>query len=567
MNFHLEQVPRGGQQIVIRHRRSYDAAFFVNEKLIGTAADNQSLTGSRFSSGLGTPIRHIVPAHMLRAGDNVIHIRMEASANPALLHGLGRVYFGDAREVRRIYARFIETGFAAKREFMYMTLAAGLIALFMWLARRRDSVMFWFSITCISWGAFGVAYLFWRWSEWTAVSQLLLLYTTYGLVVPTVILSLRTVDLRLRRVETGLWLFFALELSYALWGERWPALHLAWDAVNSGLLIMAIAILLHAAQRPMRWPMKLQLFALTAMAAVMSHGIARQLGWVDVESLAIRHYHVPLMLAAMGALCFDRYARALRQAERATAILEQEVAAKITEIEANHARVAEARRERDLAEERQRILTDMHEGLGANLVSLIGKIDTGKTNMPEIERRVQGALQEMRVAINALQTQRADLTTALGGLRERLDGMLAGSGVRLEWDVDELPPAREFNPAEVFSLQRIVLEAVANTLEHANANRLRFVARTGPDGDIEIRIEDNGHGFDQANVRTGPGMINMRERAERLGARFTVDSSPQGGAVVRLVIRGTTAPKAGVSETVEQTAVDAASTRLVPQAT
>lgn len=536
MKFVLGRAPSGLQSIMVRHLRAYDIAIFVNGKLVGTARDNQSLTGSQIGGGLGIAIRHNVLADMLRAGENVIHVRMEASSHPALFHGLGRVYFGDARPVRQIYNRSNELGFAAKRNFIFMALAAGLIALFMWLARRSDRVMFWFSMTCLTWGTAGVAYLMWRWSDWTQISNLLYFYTIYGLVVPTLILSLRTVDLKWPRIETSLWLFFAVELTYPLWAHNAPSVHILWNVTNSGLLLGAVGVVLYSAPRPMRWPLKLQAVALATMAAVMSYEIARYFGWVDVESPEIRHFHVPLMLVAMGALCFDRYARAIRLAERATVELEQSVAEKTREIEMNYARVEEAVRESVLAQERRHILADMHDGLGKSLVSVLRNIDGGRVERANIERRVQGALQEMRIAIDALQPHGGDLSAVLGGLRDRIDGLLAGSDVRLIWLVDELPQVGALYPATVFSLQRIVLESIDNVLMHAGASEIRFAARAREDGDIEIRVEDDGRGFELQHAPAGTDLDNMRARAKRIGARFSVDTRPGAGTIVRLII-------------------------------
>jgi nitrate/nitrite-specific signal transduction histidine kinase len=62
------------------------------------------------------------------------------------------------------------------------------------------------------------------------------------------------------------------------------------------------------------------------------------------------------------------------------------------------------------------------------------------------------------------------------------------------------------------------------------------VGHVRDDRDIEIRIEDDGLGFDPAQVRTGRGLTDMRARAERIGAGFDVTSLPGKGTVVRLTI-------------------------------
>jgi signal transduction histidine kinase len=104
------------------------------------------------------------------------------------------------------------------------------------------------------------------------------------------------------------------------------------------------------------------------------------------------------------------------------------------------------------------------------------------------------------------------------------------------WQVDELPPVDELRPSTVFSLQRIVLEAAANARTHSDTSELRFIARAGDGGDVEIRIEDDGRGFDPALARAGPGLADMRARAQRIGARFQINSQPGRGTVVRLTL-------------------------------
>jgi len=520
MRFHLDHVPKGLRSVFVRHLRAYRMVFFVNGKLIGAARDRQSMSGAVAGKGFGTPVLLYIPPALLRAGENVLHARVEASTHPARVDGLGRVLFGESRRVRRQYQWFNESGFSTKQELIYMTFTAGLIALLLWFARRSDRVLWWFSVTCLSWGMVGIVYLMWRWSAITVVSSFLNFYLVYGLVVPVVILSLRTVDLKWPRFEAALWLFFVFELTYPLWAVNWPVMHVVWDVANTGLLLAATVIMLNAARRPLGWQITVQLLALTTMAAVMFFEIARYLGWVDVESPVIRHYHVPLMLIAMGAACFDRYARAVREVARTTVELEHRVSEKVREIEANRAKVEAARSERALNQERQSILADMHEGLGEKLVGLLDYINTGRAETAMVERRVQEALQEMRAAIDALQPHRGDLTGVLGSLRERLDGLMAGSGVRLVWQVDELPQVNELKPSTVFSLQRIVFEAVGNATKRSGATELRFVARARENEDVEIRVEDNGQELDLAQPHKLPGIANMRSLRVRGAERW-----------------------------------------------
>ena len=112
--------------------------------------------------------------------------------------------------------------------------------------------------------------------------------------------------------------------------------------------------------------------------------------------------------------------------------------------------------------------------------------------------------------------------------------MIRSSGVTLAWNVDELPEVAELTPTAVFCVQRILLEAITNTLKHARAQQLRVTARTcGPD--VEICIGDDGSGFDPSCHAAGRGLANMRARAQRIGARITIQSSRGSGTEVTVL--------------------------------
>ncbi|HEX9686375.1 MAG TPA: sensor histidine kinase, partial [Burkholderiales bacterium] len=198
-------------------------------------------------------------------------------------------------------------------------------------------------------------------------------------------------------------------------------------------------------------------------------------------------------------------------------------------------RVEEAKCEWAQVSERQRILADMHDGVGASLVGLLQHVQSGSADRASIERRVQEVLQEMRIAIDALQPRDGDIAAVLGALRYRLDDIIRASGVSLVWEVEELPEVGDLKPSTVFALQRIVLEAITNALKHSGARLLRLSARAS-NGEVEVRIEDDGRGFDPSHAAAGLGLANMRVRVRRIGARLRIQSNPGKGTSIRLYL-------------------------------
>jgi len=539
----LPAAPTRAQALELPHVRADAINIYVNGTLVGRSQD--IVAGSSILGALDTPVFLPFPSFLLRAGHNVLFFHMKAAAHPLNVDGLSRVTFGDARPVRKVAAVRSEWGFYAGRSFLAMALGAGLITLFMWFAHRQDRLMFWFAIACLSWALAGGAWNALRWFQ-TPLYPALLLYMTYGLVVPAVVLSLRTVDLKWPRFEAALWVFVLAEITYPYWGDRSNNLfRLGWDLANTALVLAGVGIIYYGAKRPLRRSVKLEVVALVAMAVCMFHEGMRFLGWVDLESPVLRPYHVPIMLLAIGLAVFERHLDAMRKLEGMNAELESRVAEKGRELAAYHVEREEVMRQQAHASERQRILADMHDSLGATLVGLLRYAQSDGVDRHSLELRVKEALQELRIAVDALEPAEGDLASVLGKLRYRLEPFLAPAGIRLTWDVCDLPQVEGLEPAAVFAIQRILLQAFANSLQHSGAREIRVAARANG-GDIEVKVEDDGCGFDHAGRGNGFGIGNMRTRATGLGAKLDIESRPGGGTTVRLAVPRRLAPTAPI---------------------
>jgi signal transduction histidine kinase len=86
-------------------------------------------------------------------------------------------------------------------------------------------------------------------------------------------------------------------------------------------------------------------------------------------------------------------------------------------------------------------------------------------------------------------------------------------------------------------LYRIAQEALNNALKHAGASLVTVRLRT-VDGWVTLEVADNGIGFDPAAASGGMGLTNMRERAERLGARLAIESRPGEGTQITVELVG-----------------------------
>jgi signal transduction histidine kinase len=188
-------------------------------------------------------------------------------------------------------------------------------------------------------------------------------------------------------------------------------------------------------------------------------------------------------------------------------------------------------------EERRRLARDLHDGVAQELAYVVTQtrlLVRGRA-APGTDERVaaaaERALDESRRAIIALTLRDNEpLHLALARAAEDVAGR-----VGVEVDVDVTVPVEHRVSGELReALVRIVQESVSNAGRHGRATHVRI--SMGADG--VLRIADNGAGFDPAGAGDGRfGLVSMRERAERLGARFSIESEPGRGTRVEVALR------------------------------
>jgi signal transduction histidine kinase len=228
---------------------------------------------------------------------------------------------------------------------------------------------------------------------------------------------------------------------------------------------------------------------------------------------------------------YRRVARALAESQRMNAELEERVQQKQRALERNFGELERLSREAAVAEERQRIMVDMHDGIGAQLISALSVAESGDASPREIAGVLRECIDDLRLTIDSLESSDNELLPALGNFRYRIDGRLRTVGIELDWKVEDLPQLSYLSPRNLLHILRILQEAFANVLKHAQASRVRL--ETGPVAGqrrLFIRISDNGKGFAASEVH-GRGLGNMARRATSIGGELRVSSTGEGTTV------------------------------------
>lgn len=198
------------------------------------------------------------------------------------------------------------------------------------------------------------------------------------------------------------------------------------------------------------------------------------------------------------------------------------------------ARVAslEVQRAAERALDRQRILDDMHDGVGSQLLGLLLQARSGTLAEGELVAGLESSLDDLRLIVDSLDPVNESLEAALHALRVRLRARFEAAGVQLSFDVDEAV-AGSFESAASMQILRALQEMLTNTLRHARAQRVQVrlgrLAREGNGPErVELAVQDDGIGLGGEPLRRGRGMKSLTTRALKLGGRLVVEPRAPG---------------------------------------
>jgi signal transduction histidine kinase len=203
-----------------------------------------------------------------------------------------------------------------------------------------------------------------------------------------------------------------------------------------------------------------------------------------------------------------------------------------------------------VAEERGRIARELHDGLAQTVSLLHLRIRQAQAMVPPEQRgRIGNALEEMaaisagaydeiRQSLYGLRTMVSGGLGLIPSLAEFLHEFSAQSEVPVKLEAGGAEEIR-LDPGTEFQLIRIVQEALANIRKHAHATRA-WVRVSCEGGWVRVSVEDDGRGFDPATLATPSrmhfGLRGMRERAEGLGGKLEIVTSPGHGTHVTAVL-------------------------------
>jgi len=210
-----------------------------------------------------------------------------------------------------------------------------------------------------------------------------------------------------------------------------------------------------------------------------------------------------------------------------------------------NARLYEQAEQTAITAERSRLARELHDSVTQLLYSVTlyaeaasellstGDTETAAGHLRDLRDTAQEALREMRLLIFELHRPAFGTGGLAAALQARLDAVETRGGIHAELLVEGTEQIARPAQAELYNIAH---EALNNVLKHAHASHVKINLRFG-EKETVMEICDDGVGFEPAvdGMGGGFGIPGMFERAQKIGGKLQIDSTPGQGTCVRVI--------------------------------
>ncbi|MDJ0654515.1 MAG: ATP-binding protein [Xanthomonadales bacterium] len=477
-----------------------------------------------------------IPARVLaEGGSNELRVELQPRGNTVVL---GVFYLGPRMALEPAFLAF---DFFRQDLVGAAVAVAALLAVFMgtvWLVRRQFREYGWLALAFAAFTYYLYSFVGARQPLNPQLYDWSFLLARAVFVWSFLCFVHRFLELHRRWLERALGIFylvvFGAGLVLVLTGRYWDFVSLTYvSSLPMVMLVVAYVVVVLAIALARTRQVYLHWLLVGSLLGLLL-GLHDVLVLFDVQHWLVRdfyisHYAIIFITIGYGGVVVHRVAHALMTSEDLNLELNRLLEIKSAELEA--AARERGRQEKRLAlyAERQRIMSDMHDGVGGQLVSLIAA--SGSLDRGAIAGELDAILADLRLVLDALTPSGEDLVMSLARLRERYAPVLGHAGITLHMKIDRDIDAVAMSPSDTVSVMRLVQEAIQNAVKHAKCSDI-LVELSAEPGRLSLTVRDDGTGI--ADASPGHGSRTMVERAQALGGELEIRQPPGGGTEVEL---------------------------------
>jgi two-component system sensor histidine kinase UhpB len=481
-----------------------------------------------------------LPAGLLRAEGNELDIKVQGYALQRVAGrqragGMSTVQVGPYETLASLQAEQLFWNVSLVKTMTVALVVLGLYMLYLGWLNRQDAHFSYFGVLTLAWAAVS-ARLWWPTFPFDNATVEFLSCIGFAVIVGAAVQFLLSyAGLRSRTLEIVLLLqIIGLPLTLALAGPaRLFVVSSAWYMLMAFEVIATMALYLYVTRKARPMQFRFMGAVLTGVALLMLMELAVQYELLPMPSVPLLPVLMPLMFMLVGARQLRGFGRALQASEADRMSLESRINEVTAEIERNFAQMAELRVEQVTEKERKRIAADLHDDLGAKLLTIVHTSESER-----ISTLAREALEEMRLSVRGLTGRAMQVADALADWRAETVLRLGQANIEADWKGPTDEVVQQFSARAFVQTTRILREAVSNIIKHSGASHCK-VRCSIDEHQFILVVQDNGKGIPMeldGKLDRGHGMASMKHRAKQMQGQCLVESGPGYGTVIRLTL-------------------------------
>ncbi|USH04929.1 histidine kinase [Grimontia kaedaensis] len=488
------------------------------------------------------PVYHELPNRLFN-GEN-LSVSIDIGSSGGLR--LPQIYVGTPEEVKPVYHRQYWSQIGVHKVMLWLTPVITLFYLMLWWFRRQNSEYLYFALGTVCWAMTNMTFtisnlpisqhIYWMLS--VSFQPLLTLFM--------VLFLHRWYGIQARKLEYGFWRVSLLLVVASFVLYEWDPQYIWWR-FNESFLRGFVALSAVYIGYILLWQACLR-HSLSALILAISGLVGVYAGVLDsLDGMQLLDMYFPLSIHAnllifltLCGLLMYRYVSALNKSEELQKTLEDKVVEAVKRFEQEQSIAHESEKQRALLTERQNLLSDMHDGLGSQLVELITLLRVKSVGREDLQLKAQQCLNDLRLILDSrnplFETQ---FTVLLGQWRSRIEPVLEASGIDLVWSLDICDEEMHLSAQQKLDLLRVFQELITNTIKHAkDATRVMFCCQMESNS-LHIQITDDGKcSEEQDDSDHGYGLASIQSRVKRLGGQCHFQRGTSGASTEMIIPTG-----------------------------
>ena len=232
-------------------------------------------------------------------------------------------------------------------------------------------------------------------------------------------------------------------------------------------------------------------------------------------------YNLILFVSVFGGMSLVQITKALRESLRTNDLLQEKLAIREQELKKAYSELLISESFATRIAERERIMRDMHDGMGSTLSSAKLALQTGLLNHQEVLNILDDCTEDLRLILDCSAPQSVGFVDILNDYKYRLQRRLIGSTIHATWNID-VSQGLVMDPGKSLHIMRIIQEATTNALRHTKSISIDISVSTNNDCSL-LTISISNKGSLTTVDKPGRGLENMRRRAATLNADLQIE--------------------------------------------